>query len=803
MGTLLQDLRYGFRMLRKTPGFTVVAVLTLALGIGANAAIFSLVHGILLNPLPYAQPDRLVRLWQVGAPKGAYVALTELSRALEVAAFSWSDGINLSGPREPVRLQCSEVSVNLFSVLGVNAERGRTFLPEERLHGQGRVVILSHALWQSQFGGDPEIVGHSITLDGVPRQVVGIMPRGFAFPSSAAQLWLPMELDPADRAQLWNKFYAFIGRMRPGANLEQARAELRTLLPRIVKMFPWPMPEYWGQTSEVVPLLQDTVEEVQTKLLLLLGAVGLVLLIACANVANLFLARAAARQGEVAIRASLGAGRARLIRQFLTESLMVAAAGGALAMVFAMQGLNTLKGMLPAGTPRLAEATLDPVVLLFTGSLVLLTGLGFGLAPAWRASRVDLEATLRAGSQKLGPSRSRRRLSEALVMVEAALMVVLVISAGLLMKSLWKLSRLETGFRIDSLLTARITPAETFCHDPERCAQFYGELLQHVRARPGVEAAALSSHLPLAKVGPLVLAVEDNPSFSASSPYQGWAFTVTPEYFHTAGIPLLKGRRFTNEDRAGVPGVMVLSASIAQRLWPGQDPIGKRVKPSWMKEWRTVVGVVGDVREYALFPDWASDTVGDMYLPYAQGIISPPVEMTLVVRYAGAASQLARDLPGVVGGINASVPVSEIRTMNEVLSASILPARSTTALFGLFALLALILGTIGIYSVISYSVAERTHEIGVRVAMGAQKGDVLKLVVGQGMRLAAIGSVVGLAAAAGFARLMTSLLFEAQAADPAIYAGVVLLFAGVATGACYIPARRAAKVDPVVALRYE
>src|SRR5580765_152433 len=803
MDTLLQDLRYGFRMLRKSPGFTTVAVLSLALGIGANTAIFSLVHGILLNPLPYAQPDRLVRLWQVGAPKGAYVALTEQSRTLDVAAFSWSDGINLSGPRGPVRLQCSEVSVNLFSALGVNAERGRTFLPEERLHSQGRVVILSHGLWQSHFGGDPEILGRSITLDDVPRQVVGIMPRGFAFPSSSAHLWLPMELDPADRSQLWNKFYAFIGRLRPGAGLDQARAELKTLLPRIVKTFPWPMPEYWGETSDVVPLLQDTVEVVRMKLLLLLSAVGLVLLIACANVANLFLARAAARHGEIAIRASLGAGRSRLLRQFLTESLMVASAGGVLATLFAMRVLNVLKGMLPADTPRLAEATLDPVVLFFTGGLVLLTGLGFGLAPAWRASRVDIEATLRAGSQRLGTSRSRRRLSEWLVMVEMALMVVLVIGAGLLMKSFWKLSRLETGFQAGGLLTARITPAEVLCREKERCEQFYGELLQHVRGRPGVEAAALSSHLPLAKVGPLVLAVEDNPSFSARSPYQGWAFTVTPEYFHTAGIPLLKGRSFTGGDRAGAPRVMIVSASIAQRLWPGQDPIGKRVKPSWMKEWRTVVGVVGDVREYALFPDWASDTVGDMYLPYAQGIVSPPVEMTLVVRYAGAASPLARDLPGVVAGVNGSVPVSEIRTMNDVLSASILPARSTTALFGVFALLALILGTIGIYSVISYSVAERTHEIGVRAAMGAQKGDVLKLVVGEGMRLAAIGIVVGVAVAVGFAHLMTSLLFEAQAADPTIYAGVVLLLAGVATGACYVPARRATKVDPIVALRFE
>ncbi|HXQ97300.1 MAG TPA: ABC transporter permease [Candidatus Limnocylindrales bacterium] len=802
--TFLQDIRFGARMLRKNPGFTAVAVLTLALGIGANAAIFSLVNGVLLRPLPYSQPDRLVTLWQIGIPKGALLALQEKSRTMDVTGYTFPVGSNLSSQGQPMRLTVSRVTPNLFQMLGVNADLGRTFQSGEQDPANSHVAILSHALWQRLYGSDVGVIGKWLTLEGTAVQIVGVMPAGFRFPSPETELWLPITVAAGGQG-LWADFgHLPVARLRPGVSLAQANAEYKTLVPQIVKTFPWPMPAHYAEWTNVVPMQESLVGELQTKFFLLLGAVGLVMLIACANVANLLLTRSAARQKEIAVRAALGAGRMRLAGQLLTECLLIACAGGVLGLLLAQGGLVLLKSALPADTPRLAEVSLDWRVLLFVSGMVLLTGLGFGLAPAWRAARVDMEQTLRGSSQKSGVGRGRRRLSSALVVSEAALMVVLLVGAGLLLKSLWRLSHVGTGFRTDHVVTALVTPNGAFCAQGDGCVSFFNEVRKQVGAIPGVESVALADNVPFNGAFAVALAVENRQEFTSASPFNAWSFQVSPGLLQTLGIPLMAGRDFLDTDRAGAPGVVLVSRAMADKLWPGQNPLGRHVKPSWVKDWRTVVGVVGDVREYSLFPDGADQHVfGDIYLPAAQGIIAPIIKARLVVRAAGDMNSIVASLRGVVAGVRSDVPISEVRTMDEILSRSVSGPRSTTSLFVLFALLALTLGCIGIYSVVSYSVSERTQEIGIRVAVGAQKTDVLKLVIGGGMKLAGIGMGIGLAGAAALTRLMESLLFGVKPVDAATYLGVVALLSVLAMLACYIPARRALRLDPVVALRCE
>jgi putative ABC transport system permease protein len=803
LDTLLRDLRYGARMLRKNPGFTLVAVLTLALGVGANTATFSLVNGILLRPLPYAAPDRLVSLWQIGLPKGGLLALRAKSRTMEIAGYGWPTGYNLMGREEPVRLVGSRVTPSLFPLLDVNAQIGRVFRPEEELPGQSRVVVLSHPLWQRLYGQDLSVVGRSVTLEGTNYQVVGVMPADFRFPGGETDFWLPIQVDPGGK-DLWGWFgYVPIARLRPGVGLAEARAEYRALIPQVVKLFPWPMPAHYAEWTEVSPLQTAMVAAVEAKLILLLGAVGLVLLIACANVANLLLTRTAARQKEIAVRLALGAGRARLVRQLLTECLLVAFAGGALGLLLAQGGLVVLRHVLPADTPRLAEAALDLRALAFTAGLAVATGLGFGLVPAWRASQTNMEETLRGSSQKAGLGRGRRRLSSTLVVTEAAVMVVLLIGAGLTLRSLWHLMHLRMGFRSDHVLTALITPNASLCNRGDQCVDFYRELLGLVGRLPGVESAAIADSVAFEGVAPLALAVEDRPEYSSASPFSAWSFTVSPGLVRTLGIPLLAGRDFTDADRRGAPGVVLVSRKFAERLWPGQNPLGRHVKPSWVKEWRTVVGVVADVRELALYPEGAWRVTGDIYFPAAQGVIAPLSDARLVARTAGDPGAVAASLRAVVDGLRNDVAVSRIRTMEEILSLSVSAPRSTTSLFVLFAMLALALGAMGIYSVASYSVAERTHEIGIRMAMGAQQSNVLRLVVGQGMELVCAGIALGLACAAGLTRFMQSLLYGVRPCDPLTYAGVSLMLVLVALASCFIPAQRALRVDPMIALRYE
>ena len=808
--TLLQDLRYAFRMLRKNPGFTVVAVLTLALGIGANTAIFSLVNGVLLLPLPYADPGRLVATTS-DYPKGAFVTMRNLSQSMNFAANTEATELNLTGLDSPERLIGSAVSANWFGVLGVRPEMGRAFHEGEDQPGKDGVVILSYSLWQRRFGGDPNIVGRAIQLEGQSREVVGVMPPNFEYPSRKTELWIPLHLDPRKTGEYWGDSYmSVLARLRPGVSLEQARAEFAALRPKVVAAFAWPMPSDSFVKSTVMPLQNALVFDVKPKLVLLLGAVGLLLLIACANVANLLLARATSRQREIAVRTALGAGRGRIMRQLITESVLLAVLGGGLGLLVAYYGLAVLKSTLPADTPRLATVAIDARVLIFTAALAVLTGLAFGAMPAEGSSKVDLVNALKAAGAK-GQTEKSHRLSRGLIVGEVSVAAILVIGAGLLVKSLWNLSNSNQGYRPESILTARITPDESFCDSVGRCQAFYNELLSSVRALPGVSAAAASDGLPLSGIWETIPSDVDGFAVKPGAHVPMlMERVVSPEYLQLMGIPLFQGRAFTAADAApNAERVALVAKSAAEHFWPGKNPIGEHVKPRWLNTWWTIVGVVGDVKEDTMTTNQPGWIDGEIYTPYgahsiaSRGPEAPPAAMTLLVRSSADATQLASEIRGVVAALNPSVPVSEMQTLPGWISEAVAGPRSTASLFSIFALLALVLGAVGIYGVISYFVAQRTREIGIRLALGARRKEVLLMIVSQSAKLAVFGIVIGLIGALVLTRLMASLLYDVTASDPLIYAVVALLLLLVALVASYIPARRAMRVDPVVALRYE
>jgi predicted permease len=811
VGEFLQDLRYAARMTRRNAGLTLVAVLTLVLGIGANTAIFSLVDGVLLRPLPFPHPNRLVAM-RYYYPKGAFVVMRDQSRTMDIIANTDdSSEFNLTGSNLPVRLTGTSVSANWFSVLGTQAAMGRTFQEGEDQPGKDAFVILSHSLWERRFGSDSNIIGRSLILEGVSRQVVGVMPAGFRFPSPKTELWVPLDLDPRKTGEYWGSSQMPItARLRPGATLEQARAEVTQLRPKILAAFAWRMPDDSWVKSTVYSLQEIIVGDVRTTLLILLGAVGLLLLIACANVANLLLARATTRQREIALRAALGASRWRIVRQLVSESVLIAVLGGALGLAAAWSGLSILKATLPADLPRLADISVDLRVLLFTASLSVLTGILFGLVPAAGASRIDLTKSLKTGGDR-GGAPGNNRLSQTLVMGEVAVAVVLVIGAGLLVKSLWNLSNANPGFRPEYILTARINPNQSFCEAAGRCQTFYNDLLSRVRALPEVKDAAAVNGLPLGGESEMI-----------PSDIEGYAVpagahvpmlmerVITPEYLRVMRIPLLQGRALTEADAAqSAQRVGLISKSTAERFWPGKNPVGEHFKPRWLGQWWTVVGVVGDVREATMtrnLEDWID---GEIYTPYGPHAIAgsgpeaAPAELTLVIRTSEEQAQLGGQLQTIVSSLNGDVPVSHVETLSGWVREAIAGRRSTASLFSIFAALALVLGAVGVYGVISYSVAQRTREIGIRMALGARRQEVLLLVVGHGARLAVIGVAIGLVGALLLTRLMASLLYGVAAADPLTYAGVAVLLVIVAVAASYIPARRAMRVDPVVALRYE
>jgi predicted permease len=802
----LQDLRYGARMLRKNPGFALIAVLTLTLGIGANTAIFSLVNGILLRPLPYAHPEQLVSITGT-YPKGGFTVLREQMRTVDVAAYVEGYEFNLTGLGEPVRLTGTPVSAELFSVLGAQPKLGRAFHAGEDLAGQNAFVILSDSLWQREFHSDPAVIGRVISLEGVPRQIVGVMPPDFRFPSAKSDVWVPLDIDSRNTPSYWaGDFMPVIGRLRTGATFQQASAEITLLQSRVAKMFPWPMPNAWNADVSVVTLQTGLVSDVRSRLLILLAAVALVLLIACANVANLALSRSSVRAKEIAIRTSLGAARHRIVRQLLTESVLMAAAGGALGLALSATGLTLLKSALPAGTPRLADVAIDWRVLLFTAALVIFTGIVSGIAPAFQTSRTELTESLKSGARG-STSSGARRLRTALVVSQLALAVLLVSAAGLLIRSLWALSHVDPGFRPENVLTARVTPNESFCNDPGRCFSFYRDLVNQARSLPGVDTAAFISTLPLGgHVHKRSVDVEDRPPDAAEPAPLLWLNSVSPGYFGAMRIPILRGREFTEADTSGNPPVVLLSSETARHLWPSQDPIGKHVRFVGQKDWRTVVGVVADVRGQDLRQNVPDFMQGAFYVPYGPGATlengTVPAAMTLVIR-STAGDRLEQPLRALIASLNPEAPVTEVRSMHSVVTTAADAPRSVTSLFAAFAVLALVLGVIGIYGVIAFFVGQRTREIGIRLALGAQRSDVLRLVLKEGLSLTVLGIATGLAAAFGVTRFLTSLLYGVSPTDPIDFATVAALFTVVALAACYIPARRAMRIDPITALRYE
>ncbi len=819
MAGLLQDVRFAIRSLIKRPGFTAVAALTLALGIGANTTIFSLVHGILLKPLPYPGADRIVEIWnrwddspQARLADPEFLAYREQGTSFEaMAAFGFGTA-NLTGGGEPERLSAVWSSAGIFTVLGAEPVRGRFFSAEEDQPGGEAVAVVSHELWQRRFGGDPDLVGTAIQLDGVPVTVIGIAPAGVRPPSdhrrgTRTDVWYPLQLDAADPGSWGSHYLLALGRLAPGVTLASAQAELDLAVERMKQTTMADANDAVNDPAFGValwPVLDQIVGPVRPALLILLGAVGLVLAIACANVANLMVVRGESRRHEIALRAAVGASRFQLLRQLLIESLLLAALGGVAGGILATWGHSLFLGLLPPEIPRLAEVAFDGNVLIFAVLVALATGLLAGFLPAIRTSGADLGAALRAGRGS-GHGRDRGRLRNGLVISEVALAMVLVICAGLLIRSFWKLQGVDPGYRTDDVLTLRLElPGSAYPEDSD-VAGFYDRLRHTLAAIPGVESVGAVTHLPLAMGrGDWNFYPEDRVIAPGErSPRGDWQ-VVTPGYFETLGITVVEGRGPEDRDAVGAPPVLIVNQSLAEKYWPDSSPVGVRARLGGNDDnpHATIVGVVADIRYEGL----DRPAVPEIYIPHAQAPDvmgrGPARSLTLLLRAAGPEA-LMPTVRSEIAALDDDLPVADLRTLAQVRSGSMALSRVSMALLSGFAVLALVLGAVGIFGVVSYLVARRTREIGVRMALGARRQNVVGLVVGAGMRLALAGLAVGLVAAFALTRLLGSLLYAVAPADPATFATVALVLALVAFCASYLPARRASGIDPIEALRDE
>ena len=804
----MKDIRYGIRTLLKRPGATAIALVTLALGIGVNTAIFSAVDSVLLRPLPFKDPERLVSIWEQGLRMGInqnevapanFFDLRNQTQSFEaIGAFGPQD-INLTGEGEPERLNGQLVTANVLSTLGVAPAAGRIFLPEEDQPGQHRVVVLSDALWQRRFNRDPGILNRNITLNGESHTVVGIMPGGFFFPARDVEAWIPWSMEPEQASGRGDHYLRLVARLKPGAPIERANAELESIAGRLAAEYP--------RTNEGLgffarSLHQDYVGDLRLPILIMFAAVGLVLLIACANVANLLLAQATARRKEIAIRIALGARRWTIVRQLLVESLLLAAGGGLLGVFGAVWGVEALAKLLPQSLSKLEGVSVDARVLLFTLGMSALTAIVFGGVPALLASRTKPGETLSDVARDAGGGTSGRLVRRVLVVSEVALAVVLLVGAGLLIRSFQLLRQVDNGFTTENRLTMKMVLPMPKYAKPEARRAFYDEMLRRVKEVPGVESAGMITFLPLVVNGMnFTFSVEGHTSpGDMKLPFAVYR-TVSPDYFNAMGIPLQRGRFFDAHDSHDSQPVVVVNRRLAEQFWPNEDPVGKRLKVGPLdspSQWLTIAGVVGDARQTSIY-----DQKMEFYVPYMQetrGFMAP---RDLVVRTKVDASSIAAAVRQEVWAVDKDQPISNVRTMDEVFAAAISQERFQTLLLGLFAALALVLACVGLYGVISYSVAQRTHEIGIRMALGAQPIDVLKLVIRQGMFLTIAGLVVGIAAGAMVTRVLSDMLFGVTARDPLTFVGAPLLLLLVAFLACYIPARRATRIDPLVALRYE
>ena len=813
MNTLLQDIRYGIRTLAKTPGFTAIAILTLALGIGANSALFSVVNGVLLNPLPYPEPDKLISVYANTSSFG-HSSITYLNfldwqknnRSFSEIAARRGESPVLTGVGEGEQLRGVMISSNFFAVMGVEPIAGRTFRPEEDKVGAAPVAIIGAGLWARKFGSAPDIIGKPITLTGKSYVVIGIMPASFSLYEHPSDVYMPIGQwdDPTFRDRKVSFGTRAYGRLKPGVTIQQAQADMDLVARNLASAYP---EADKGIGVALVPLKKDMIGDIQPILLVLLGAVGFVLLIACANVANLLLARSTGRTREFAIRSALGAGRARVIRQLLTESVLLAIAGGGLGLLVAYSGTKAVLRTLPQALPRAHEVGLDLRVVLFTLGISLLVGMLFGLAPALKLSRSGVSETLKEGGR--GSSGARHKTQSTFVAIELALALVLLVGAGLMIRSLTALWNVNPGFNPHNVLTFDVTLPPGLEQNPSGLRSVLRQMHGVLTAVPGVQAVSMQGgSLPMSGDSELPFWKEGQPKpASQEEMTEALFYLVEPDYLKAMGTPLLRGRFFTEQENERAPAVVVIDEVFARKYYPNEDPIGKRINIAILDSQPEIIGIAGHVKHWGLDSDATATIQAQIYLPFMQipDRLMPLVArgIGLVARTQGPPGDVVPVIRATMAKLNSNEVIYGVNTMDEIVADSLADRRFSMILLGVFAALALVLSSIGIYGVISYLVGQRTHEIGIRMALGAQQSDVMKLVIGQGMRMALIGVGIGLAAAIGLTRLMSKMLFSVSATDPITLIGVSALLTIVALLACYIPARRAMRTDPIVALRYD
>ncbi|MGA7854097.1 MAG: ABC transporter permease [Candidatus Acidiferrales bacterium] len=810
MESLLQDLRFGIRTLLKNPGFTAIAILTLALGIGANVVIFSVVYALLLRPLPFPHPERLVTFGpnqdgEVGSFAPAeFVGVQHEQKVFDEVTAIRGGNFNLSAGERPERVYGAVASRNFFRLVGINPMIGRGFAPEDAASEEQNVVVLGNALWRSQFGGNREILGGTVLLNGEPHTVIGVMPPEFDFPDNA-QLWVParftvpshpMEPNADPSARFDAHYFDTYGRLKPGITPTQGEAPMTALFRQIGEQNPG---ADQSATIRVQSLQEYEVGDLRPALLLLLGAVALVLFIACANIANLLLARGSARHRELAIRRALGASATRVARQLLTESVLLSVAGGVAGIVVASWCFRPLAALVPAELRGMVHLQLNATLLMFAFALSILAGMFFGLVPALQSSHGDLNETLKAASARGTMTAGRQRAQTALVLAEIAMALILLCGAGLLMRSFVRLNSVPTGFNPSGVMAMQLSLIQTGYEQPAKRTQFVEQILENIQAVPGVQSTAIVTRLPLSPGSSSRSVTVEGHTYPPDSPAQQESpdyTVVSPGYFHTLNIPLIEGREFHQTDSADMPGVAIINHAMARVYWPGEDPIGKRLQIDGTNQWLQIVGIVGDIHQHKL----GEPPKPMFYAPYAQ---DPWTFFTIAVRTPANPSQIAPALVSAVQNVDHNLPVFNVRRFDEILAASVSQPRFQMILLVLFGGLALTLAVIGIYGVISYTVAQRTNEIGIRMALGAQPRHVLAQILWQGTRLAGCGALVGLVASYFVTRSMKSMLFAVSALDFGTYAAVTALLMVVTLVACYVPARRAMRVDPMVALRYE
>lgn len=798
LSNMIRDVRYAIRQLTRTPGFTAVAILTLALGIGATSAIFSVVNAVLLRPLPYPHPEALVRVHEIVPQFGrfsvapaSFLDWRQQNTVFEHIAAYNGTGATIQSADGPERVQGTLASWDLFDLLQVAPAIGRTFRPDEDVPGKDSVIIVSHGLWQRRFNGDPKILGQSVTLNGAPVTVIGVMPAGFTF-AGESEFWRPLALNPS-KATRGGHFLGVIARLKPGVTVAQAGTEMKTIAERLAVQYPEASAD---ESAQVIGLQANIVEHIRTALLIILAAVAALILIACANVANLLLVRASVRGKEIAIRTALGAGRLRLTLQMLAESVVLALAAGGVGVVIAYWSIRPIQTLSAGSIPRAGSITIDGAVLAFTLVVSVVTGILFGLAPAWQASRATIGSVLKDGGRS-STANGGRWIRNALLIAEVAISVVLLVSAALLLRSFTRLIYVDPGFRPEHVLAFRVAlPNNAYREDHLKIA-FFDRLMERLESLPDVTAAGMIQAMPMRGDYVLSFTIEGRPPLGPNQEPSANHRVISPEYFQTMGIPLLRGRPFTRDDRDKSPMVAIVDQMFVDRYFPNQDPIGQGIDiGNGTDGFYKIVGVVGSVRHDAL----DSKPTPTMYVPYTQDVFS---NMWVVVRAKGEPTQLSAAARQSVRDIDNALPAFAMTPLADVVSDSIAQRRFSMLLIVLFAALALILAAVGLYGVVSYSVSQRTQEIGLRMAIGAQHRDVLRLVVGDGMKLALIGAALGIAVAIGLSKVAATMLFELTPLDPVSYSGTTMVLLAIAIAACYVPARRAMRVDPIVALRAE